>query len=122
MTLTLCVVCGEPGEYRCPLHRRQQPGKLSATERGYTSAWFRLSRRARKLQPWCSACGSKEDLTGDHLRWPAKTLADCDVLCRTCNSRKGAPDDTGPAGATLEATHKVPRGMANFLTVPGGVF
>jgi 5-methylcytosine-specific restriction endonuclease McrA len=47
------------------------------------------------LQPWCSQCGSKEDLTGDHITALANgnrrpTLDGIQVLCRSCNSRKGA--------------------------------
>ena len=123
MTLKLCAVCGEPcPDYRCKAHQLARPVKAGREERGYNAAWRNLSERARKLQPWCSTCGTKDDLTGDHLRWPAKTLADVDVLCRACNAAKGAPDDTGPAGGTLSESTKDPRGMANFLTVPGGVF
>ena len=121
MTLKLCVVCGEPCEgSRCRDHLPEQPNALPFRKKGYDSAWDRLSRRARRIQPWCSTCGTKDDLTGDHLRWPAKTLADVDVLCRSCNARKGTARDTGPAGATLEGTRKGPRGMANILTVQGG--
>jgi hypothetical protein len=28
-------------------------------------------------------------LTGDHLRWPAENLADVEVVCRSCNSKRG---------------------------------
>src|SRR5690625_6248040 len=40
-------------------------------ERGYNERWNRLSRKARELQPFCSDCGTMDDLTADHteLAW-----------------------------------------------------
>ena len=90
-----CVVCGElTREARCSLHTT----KASSAARGYDAAWFRLSARARRAQPFCSVCGATEDLTCDHSpeAWKRKErglairLCDVDVLCRSCNSRKGA--------------------------------
>lgn len=73
--------------------------------RGYGPEWAALSRRARRLQPWCAACGATDDLTVDHLVPLAQTgtavrptLADVQVLCRSCNSSKGA----GSRGAAAE--------------------
>ena len=80
------------------------------TARGYGSAWQRLSARARRLQPFCSDCGATDDLTADHSpeAWervaaglPVR-LADVDVVCRGCNSRRGRARPWGdgvPAGA-----------------------
>lgn len=97
MTLRPCVVCGEPATgTRCSEHR------------GYGSyAWTRLSKRARRLQPWCSDCGSTEDLQCDHSpqaweraaqRKPLR-LKDIDVVCGACNRARGSarPDQTGGA-------------------------
>lgn len=66
-------------------------------QRGYDSAWDRLSKRARRLQPFCSDCGSPDDLTADHTvtAWQRKEqglpirLRDIDVVCRSCNSARG---------------------------------
>src|SRR5690625_4069438 len=66
-------------------------------ERGYNERWNRLSRKARELQPFCSDCGTMDDLTADHteLAWQrfdaGKTirLQDIDVVCRSCNSATG---------------------------------
>lgn len=66
-------------------------------ERGYGAAWRRLSRRARRLQPWCSDCGRTDELTADHspeawrrvaLGKPVR-LEDIDVVCRWCNADRG---------------------------------
>jgi Terminase large subunit, ATPase domain len=70
----------------------QRKGETAA--RGYDSYWQRLVRAAIKLHPWCTDCGMQgtpgNPLTGDHLRWPALTLDDIAVVCRRCNSRRGA--------------------------------
>lgn len=90
MPARLCLEPGCPqlvrdGNVRCPEHRR--PGTAA---RGYGARWQALSAEAREIQPWCSDCGAEEDLTADHLRWPATALADVEVVCRACNSRRGA--------------------------------
>ncbi len=110
-----CLDCGEPAAAtRCPpceaerqQHVDQQRGHASA--RGYDTAWRRLRARAVKLQPFCldahlGAC--EGPLTGDHLRWPARTLTDVEVVCRRHNSARGAqrtrggtPDARGPRPA-----------------------
>jgi len=81
-----CLDCGVlvRDASRCSRH-----AKTTTAARGYDAAWQALSLRARRVQPWCSHCGDTRDLTTDHLRWPARTLADVQVLCRPCNSRKG---------------------------------
>lgn len=88
-----CITCGQPTNGpRCPDHQPEAPRSkhtMSATQRGYDARWQRLSRRARRMQPWCSDCGTSSDLTADHLRWPARTLGDVEVVCRACNSRRG---------------------------------
>lgn len=121
-TVKLCTYrdCGEPSETsRCPEHAYEEPIKASRQARGYDEAWTKLSRRARALQPWCSRCGATDDLTGDHLRWPARTLKDVDVLCRSCNAKKGKPDPDArdnPGGMTLDRPLPHPGGKAFWLT------
>lgn len=78
--------------------RTPEPNRLR--ERGHDAAWGRLSTKARRLQPWCEICGMPgspdrpgvpgNPLNGDHIRWPARSLADVRVLCRRCNSKAGA--------------------------------
>lgn len=88
MTTRVCLHPGcpnlVPNGVRCPTHARP-----NTADRGYGSAWQRLSRQARELQPWCTDCGAEEDLTADHLRWPALSLDDVEVVCRPCNNRRG---------------------------------
>jgi 5-methylcytosine-specific restriction endonuclease McrA len=69
----------------------------SSTRRGYDQAWRALAARAVQLHPWCSTpgCPNTTDLVADHLNpatrgQPGLTLADVQVLCRPCNSRKGS--------------------------------
>lgn len=102
---TVCATCGSPyetgsGRSRCPacLPPDTRPGRASRQERGYDAAWTRLSARARRLQPFCTDCGSVYDLTADHTpqAWQRKDaglpirLSDIDVVCRPCNSERGA--------------------------------
>lgn len=71
--------------------------RVSAHSQGYTSTWARLSKRARRLQPWCLDCGTTEDLTTDHSTeaWERHeagreiTLDLVEVVCRSCNSKRG---------------------------------
>jgi 5-methylcytosine-specific restriction enzyme A len=120
-----CLGCGTkiPAGSRCdPCQAQvnwqhdQRRGKTAA--RGYDAAWARLSKAAIKAQPYCSDCGhwgsNDNPLTGDHLRWPAVTLDDVDVVCRRCNSRRGArrrltssdPTTTrDPSRAGVSVTH-----------------
>jgi len=70
------------------------PTKIKTAARGYDARWRQLARQAIRQHPWCTDCGTSgsktNPLTGDHLRWPAQTLADIEVVCRRCNSRRGA--------------------------------
>lgn len=102
MTLRPCLTCGEPcAGPRCDehtIHRKSTKVKAPAAQRGYDAAWNRLSKRARRLQPFCTDCGSSEDLQADHLpqAWERKALgkplrlADVEVVCAPCNRARGA--------------------------------
>lgn len=94
-----CVTCGELSDQpHCIEHRLQRSPKPGATELGYDYAWQKLSARARKLQPFCEDCGATDDLTADHSveAWKRKAagkvirLRDISVVCRRCNSERGA--------------------------------
>jgi 5-methylcytosine-specific restriction protein A len=109
MTLRPCIECGEPTDgAHCPEHTRPSSAKAPAAERGYDATWARLSRRARKLQPFCSDCGATDDLQADHSpeAWARKAagkpirLQDIDVVCGPCNRRRGAarPQQTTGCG------------------------
>ena len=104
-----CLKCGEPTHGSYCVEHKPQPTK-SRRDRGYEGQWRKLSARARRIQPWCSDCGSVEDLTADHTpeAWAAHdagkpiTLDLIDVVCRACNARRGnvrgdAPGWTSPA-------------------------
>lgn len=117
--MSCCVVCGEVSEgTRCPAHTRRTI-KRSARDRGYTAAWDELSRRARRLQPFCSDCGTGDDLTADHSpeAWQRQAaglpirLTDVDVVCRPCNARRGP---ARPGGMGLDGRSPDPRGRQSF--------
>jgi hypothetical protein len=86
VTLRPCLDCGVPSaSTRCTAHR------------GYDSTWERLSKKARKLQPFCTDCGSTENLQADHSleAWERRAagkpirLRDIDVVCGPCNVDRG---------------------------------
>lgn len=112
MTARPCIGCGAviDAGTRCPDCTPTEP---SAHTRGYDAAWTRLSRRARRLQPFCSDCGATNDLQADHTpeAWRRKAaglsirLQDVDVVCGPCNRARGAArpgthraDERPPAG------------------------
>lgn len=72
--------------------RDQQRG--SASSRGYGARWRSLARAAMAAHPYCAGCGATSDLTVDHVvpiaRGGTPTPENLQVLCRSCNSAKGA--------------------------------
>lgn len=115
-----CLDCGELSERaRCFVHRPAHAPKADSTARGYDGNWKRLSRRARRIQPYCSHCGAVDDLTTDHSTeaWRRKQdglpirLEDVDVLCRPCNSAKGR---ARPTGMGADEGLVPPHGKAKF--------
>lgn len=118
MTLKPCVECGEPSdESRCDQHRLSEPPKPTATARGYDNRWTELSKRARRLQAFCSDCNSLTDLQTDHSpeAWERKAagkpvrLRDVDVVCGPCNRARGAARGGTPRGPSQD-----PPGKAKF--------
>lgn len=109
---TLCPDCGaahaadDSGNPRCAECRQVENREIerdrlrsqTTAERGYGHRWQQLSKRARRLQDFCSDCGSPEDLTVDHSMraWAAHeagktiTLDMVDVVCSRCNTERGA--------------------------------
>lgn len=104
MTDRPCIRCGDPiptGSH-CPACAPPDHPQ-TAHQRGYDAAWNRLSRKARRLQPWCTDCGTTRDLQTDHTpeAWrrhnaglPVR-LADVEVVCGPCNRSRGAARQGG---------------------------
>ena len=99
-----CVACQRVRKEQFPARQRQSP-QASSARRGYGHAWRKLSREARRTHPFCVDCGTSDDLTGDHLRWPARTLLDVEVVCRSCNSKRGALRRAGQPVSVREPLH-----------------
>lgn len=131
MTLRTCIECGEISEAeRCDEHRLKSRDRLNgdghalnAQARGYDAAWNRLSKRARRLQPFCSDCGATEDLQCDHTpqAWARHAVGkvirikDVDVVCGPCNRRRGAARPGGRKPLSIRygdgGDHPRPRGI-----------
>ena len=128
-----CLTCGSlTSESYCQGHQPKQRDLRTGRDRstvGRGAAWDRLSKQARALQPWCSTCGAREDLTTDHtprawariaLGLPVR-LCDVQVLCRPCNSALG-PAQPGSkryrdwlhsvGGDAERAARSAPRGVS----------
>ncbi len=121
-----CLECGEPtSESRCPRHRLPSSPKATPESRGYDETWRKLSKRARRLQPWCTDCGGQEDLTADHnaVAWERRAagkvirLEDIDVVCRRCNANRGR---TRPGGDDPDGSVPYPLGQAKSRIHTGG--
>src|SRR5919106_799281 len=115
----LCTVCGvatsRPGS-RCTEHARQS-NRSRHNALYSTPAWQRLSARVLRAWrgeqgSWCPGYGrpphGTSDLTVDHVVPLAAggapfDIGNCAVLCRSCNSTKGASDE--PGGADPRGTH-----------------
>lgn len=114
MSLKPCGICGEPSEStRCEEHQKKERvnrPKDRSRGSGYTAAWDKLSKRARRLQPFCSDCGATTDLQCDHTpeAWERHDkglpirLQDIDVVCGFHNRERGKAKGggkgyTGPA-------------------------
>lgn len=125
-----CIECGEPAEStRCPdCNRRQQRERQRPDFRArYGGArWDRLSKRARRLQPFCSDCGTTERLTCDHLpaAWERLDagkvirLLDVDVVCQACNNRRGSSRPGSERARRVDLTTQG-RDPAESASVPG---
>ena len=127
MTLRPCIHCGELSDRpRCTEHRAKKAPKKGTTQRGYGHVWQQLSKRARRLQPFWSDCGSTDDLTVDHSRqaWeryeaglPIR-LDDVAVVCRPCNAARG---QQRPTGGKAEGVAADPLGKAEGRLLTGNI-
>lgn len=111
-----CLTCGEPSPATyCDEHQpsRSTP-RGSARERGYDRAWDKLSKRARRLQPFCEDCGATDRLTTDHKpsAWERHAaglplrLADVAVVCAACNAARGSSRPGTPRARGYEGTER----------------
>lgn len=89
-----CIKCGEPSPgTHCPGCR---PTDTRTTrDRKNNAQWKNLSKRLRRLSPFCEFCGATEQLSVDHILpvsdYPELTYAteNCRVLCKQCNGKRG---------------------------------
>ena len=94
--MTPCLYCGVLSRSStcksCVISIQSKDPKRRERNKQYNYEWHKLSRLARSLQPWCSRCGSKNDLTADHIlslaNGGSNILENIMILCRKCNSSK----------------------------------
>ena len=98
MALQPCVECGElTDRNRCSRHRivRPRAAKTNSSHVAFknNAKWKRLSKKLRKLSPFCEICGTSDDLTVDHIvrvhdrpEWTYEP-DNCRILCRYHNGK-----------------------------------
>ncbi len=101
MSLKPCKDCGEPVEHtRCPDCAREVQRPESSKNREHVafanlSRWKNLSKRVRRIQPWCDVCGTDQRLQANHVistkERPDLTYAmeNLSVLCAKHNGGRG---------------------------------
>lgn len=98
----LCVDCGQliAKGRRCTTDQRayEQRRGSRRVKGHYDGDWRRIREQAIREHPWCARCRTPgtptNPLTGDHslalVRGGRNEAANVVVLCRACNSSKGA--------------------------------
>lgn len=81
-----CLACGRLSDRSyCPSHRIERKAVRNADRP--------IARAVVAASPVCARCGATEDLTADHVVALARGGSNHGlrrVLCRSCNSSKGA--------------------------------
>lgn len=108
--MRVCSGCGVLTPRRrcseCQRQYEQQRGPRRI-KGAYDAEWRHLVAQAIREHPWCQVCktpGTMDNpLTGDHKiprRHGGRNVrSNVEVLCRGCNSRKGARQKTGAGSA-----------------------
>lgn len=127
-----CIVCGEPSattrcvEHQLPTHSGTPNVEHPAYANG--TRWKNLSRRLRRQQRFCDRCGSKQQLTVDHIvrfkdrpEW-AYEEANLRILCKPCNSElsgvKASPEVEAQVAAKIKSRGSGPS-LSYSPTPPG---
>jgi 5-methylcytosine-specific restriction protein A len=97
---TRCLDCGTPctptrdARGRCRTCYLRGQRLRNAVRTHYTGHWPSIRRALLAAHPWCENCRAYEDLTVDHIipvaQGGSHARHNLQVLCRPCNSRKGA--------------------------------
>jgi 5-methylcytosine-specific restriction endonuclease McrA len=99
----ICRRCGKPTSeryfhaacgraYEAEKSRRRRAAKGTTSQRGYGSDHQRLAKLAIARHPYCTDCGTTEDLCADHIVPTSKggrnVLENYAVRCRGCNNAR----------------------------------
>lgn len=130
MTLRPCLSCGVPSDAsRCPPCSSEQLATRDKRSAHFNTArWKRLSKRLRRMSPFCERCGAVEHLQVDHIvrlvdrpDW-CYEVANLRILCRSCNSSLASMPATAEQVAAIEAliaARKSRRTRVSALTKQG---
>lgn len=76
-----CLTCGtltRNPTSRCRPCQQAHDQARNARRPQYAGTWKTTSKKARQEQPWCSLCGTTQNLTLDHEHGQ--------VECKSCNA------------------------------------
>ena len=89
----------------CDVHRPKEAKRLTASQRGYTFRWSKVSKAYLQQHPWCSECARQGRMTTatevDHIiphrgdRGLFWDQSNWQGLCKRCHSIKTAREDGG---------------------------
>lgn len=85
-----CSTCGRAIDPDSTCERCGTPHGKARRATYASRTWRRISAEVIARDGCCQVCGSTEDLTAHHRRYPALSSADAACLCRSCNGREGA--------------------------------
>jgi len=98
MSDRLCPECHRPVSsgfhVECKRIRNARKNATRSAQAHNTSTHRRIREKLLRRYPFCAACASRHDLTVDYIipisAGGPMTLSNARLLCRSCNSRKGA--------------------------------
>lgn len=112
MSLRPCLRCGVPVAGTHCSDCQPTDVRVRHAIRSNPAAWKALSKRVRRVQPWCLDCGTTDDLCADHIipLAVAEELAlveqNVTVRCRTCNGRRADQYTAADAQGVLDALRR----------------
>jgi 5-methylcytosine-specific restriction endonuclease McrA len=123
-----CISCGDVISSGSRCDDCKLPAKPRARPKGHhrnTERWKQLSRRLRRLSPFCELCGATRLLEVDHvIPYEEALMLGIDeynqhnlrVCCKSCNGRRGDRVTEQERAEVLARINAQPRNRAGTIT------